>query len=39
LKVYFKAPACPKDYTIGWNVKYVTDLTEEVGFYLREEEY
>jgi hypothetical protein len=26
-------------YSKGWNVKYVTDLTEEVSFYLRGEEY
>jgi hypothetical protein len=29
----------PKGYSKGWNVKYVTDLTEEVNFYLRGEEY
>lgn len=23
----------------GWNMRYITDLTEEVGFYLRGEEY
>ena len=26
-------------YQRGWNVRYTTDLTEEVGFYLRGEEY
>jgi predicted dehydrogenase len=26
-------------YTRGWNVHYTTELTEEVGFYLRGEEY
>jgi predicted dehydrogenase len=39
LKVYFKTNDCPKGYTKGWNIKYVTDLTEEVDFYLRGEEY
>jgi predicted dehydrogenase len=39
LKVYFKSDKLPQGYTKGWNVKYVTDLTEEVNFYLRGEEY
>jgi len=39
LKVYFRDDKCPAGYTKGWNVKYVTDLTEEVDFYLRGEEY
>ena len=39
LKVYFKNDDCPEGYTKGWNVKYVTDLTEQVDFYLRGEEY
>lgn len=40
LKVYFKdAAACPVGYTKGWNIKYVTDLAEQVDFYLRGEEY
>jgi predicted dehydrogenase len=39
LKVYFKEDACPEGYTKGWNIKYVTDLTEDVDFYLRGEEY
>lgn len=39
LKVYFKETNCPEGYTKGWNVKYVTDLTPEVDFYLRGEEY
>ncbi|RPA68319.1 gfo/Idh/MocA family oxidoreductase [Cyclobacteriaceae bacterium YHN15] len=39
LKVYFKSDEHPKGYSKGWNVKYVTDLTEEVNFYLRGEEY
>ena len=39
LKVYFKNNECPAGYTKGWNIKYVTDLTEEVDFYLRGEEY
>ena len=39
LKVYFKTSECPSGYTKGWNVKYITDLTEPVNFYLRGEEY
>jgi predicted dehydrogenase len=39
LKVYFKTERTPSGYCKGWNVKYVTDLTDEVGFYLRGEEY
>jgi predicted dehydrogenase len=39
LKVYFKGENLPENYSKGWNVKYVTDLTEEVNFYLRGEEY
>ena len=38
LKVYFKNEP-PKGYTQGWNVKYVTDLADQVDFYLRGEEY
>jgi predicted dehydrogenase len=29
----------PKGYQAGWNVRYTTDLTEEVWFYIRGEEY
>lgn len=39
LKVYFKDTNTPEGYTKGWNIKYVTDLTDKVGFYLRGEEY
>lgn len=39
LKVYFKDKECPEGYSRGWNVKYITDLTEPVWFYLRGEEY
>lgn len=39
LKVYFKTSECPSGYSKGWNVKYITDLTEPVDFYLRGEEY
>jgi predicted dehydrogenase len=39
LKVHFKTLECPAGYTRGWNVKYVTDLTPMVDFYLRGEEY
>jgi predicted dehydrogenase len=39
LKVYFNTSMFPDGYTRGWNVKYITDLTEPVNFYLRGEEY
>jgi predicted dehydrogenase len=39
LKVYFNDNNCPEGYNKGWNIKYVTDLTKEVAFYLRGEEY
>jgi len=39
LKVYFKDNHTPEGYTKGWNIKYVTDLTDTVEFYLRGEEY
>jgi predicted dehydrogenase len=29
----------PPGYTHGWNVKYTTELTDEVWFYIRGEEY
>ena len=29
----------PAGYEAGWNVKYTTELTDEVWFYLRGEEY
>lgn len=34
-----EAPAALPGYAKGWNVRYTTDLTEDVGFYLRGEEY
>ncbi|MEP7277988.1 MAG: Gfo/Idh/MocA family oxidoreductase [Bacteroidota bacterium] len=39
LKVYFKTSECPAGYEKGWNVKYLTELTSPVDFYLRGEEY
>jgi predicted dehydrogenase len=39
LKLFLKDPNSFKGYSKGWNVKYVTDLTEQVDFYLRGEEY
>src|SRR6185369_16311998 len=35
LKVYFKGSNFPEGYSKGWNVKYITELTEPVDFYLR----
>lgn len=39
LKIHFKDKETPVGYSTGWNVKYVTDLTDPVDFYLRGEEY
>lgn len=39
LKAYFTTTDFPIGYSKGWNIKYVTDLTEQVDFYLRGEEY
>ncbi len=39
LKVFLKGPEFPEGYTKGWNIKYITELTAEVDFYLRGEEY
>ena len=39
LKIYFKEDNAFEKYAKGWNVKYITDLTPEVDFYLRGEEY
>ena len=39
LKVFFKDSVLPNGFSKGWNVKYITDLTDDVDFYLRGEEY
>lgn len=40
LRVYLREGATiPDGYRIGWNIKYTTELTEPVSFYLRGEEY
>lgn len=39
LKAYFTTSDFPPGYSKGWNIKYVTDLTKQVDFYLRGEEY
>ena len=39
LKVFLKDNHCPPGYSKGWNIKYVTDLTPPVDYYLRGEEY
>ena len=39
LKVFLKDGDKVNGYSKGWNVKYITDLTNSVGFYLRGEEY
>jgi predicted dehydrogenase len=38
LKVYLK-DSLPAGYSKGWNVKYITELTKPVDFFLRGEEY
>jgi predicted dehydrogenase len=39
-QVYLRDTAqVPAGYEHGWNVRYTTELTEPVGFYLRGEEY
>jgi len=41
VQIYLRDPAKAKalGLNLGWNVKYTTELTEEVWFYLRGEEY
>ncbi|MDB5159084.1 MAG: gfo/Idh/MocA family oxidoreductase, partial [Mucilaginibacter sp.] len=39
LKVFLKDADGMEGYSKGWNVSYITDLTEPVDFYLRGEEY
>jgi predicted dehydrogenase len=39
LKVHFHTNEFPEGYSKGWNVKYITELTDPVDFYLRGEEY
>jgi predicted dehydrogenase len=40
IQVYLTgARPIPPGYTEGWNVRYITSLTEPVSFYLRGEEY
>lgn len=39
-QIYLRDDAkAPKGYVAGWNVRYTTELTEEVDFYVRGEEY
>ena len=39
-QVYLRdASAAPAGYKEGWNVHYTTELTEQVWFYIRGEEY
>ncbi|MFT3970699.1 MAG: Gfo/Idh/MocA family oxidoreductase [Micropruina sp.] len=40
VQVYLREDsAIPQGYQSGWNVRYTTELTEQVNFYLRGEEY
>lgn len=38
-QVFLRGQTGPGGYEAGWNVRYTTDLTQPVGFYLRGEEY
>ena len=38
-QVYIRSAPVPPGYRLGWNVRYTTDVTEPVWFYLRGEEY
>lgn len=39
VKIYLKEEHLAEDLKKGWTVKYLTDLTENVDYYLRGEEY
>ena len=39
LKVYLRNEPTQNGYEKGWNMRWVTDLSPEIGFYLRGEEY
>jgi predicted dehydrogenase len=39
LKIYFKENPAEDGYEQGWNMRWVTDLSPDVKFYLRGEEY
>ncbi|WP_341729516.1 Gfo/Idh/MocA family oxidoreductase [Brooklawnia sp.] len=40
IQVYLREEAqLPEGYQAGWNVRYTTELTDQVDFYLRGEEY
>lgn len=39
LKVYFRNDPGEADYEKGWNMRWVTDLSPDVNYYLRGEEY
>jgi predicted dehydrogenase len=39
LRVYLKDASAVPGYTDGWTIRYTTDLTEPVDYYLRGEEY
>lgn len=39
LRIFVKDKIPAYNLTKGWNIKYVTDLTEQVDYYLRGEEY
>ena len=38
-KIYLREGAAFENYPAGWTIRYITDLQQPVGFYLRGEEY
>lgn len=38
-KIFMREPNAGEGLEKGWNMRYITDVTENVGFYLRGEEY
>lgn len=38
-KIFMREAFAPEGLDKGWNMRYITDLTNNVGFYLRGEEY
>jgi predicted dehydrogenase len=39
LHVYYRKEPTDKSYELGWNVRWLTELSPNVGYYLRGEEY
>lgn len=39
VRIYVKEDIPEESFSQGWNIRYITDVTDPVGFYLRGEEY